>query len=175
MQWRTRFGHFNPGSFFLGSILTLIVVWVGLSFRLARIAGDAMAPTYMSGDVVLARAFDYQDRRPRRGDVTLLYYPLDPVKFMLDRVISTEGDTVQIFDGYVYVNDAPAAEDKNILTNYRSHENWGPLVTPQGYYFVIGDHRNASSDSRHWGFVPRRYLFGKVVARLPARRSKSND
>jgi signal peptidase I len=173
MRGQAGFAHFSPGSFLLGIVVTLLIVWVALSFRLARVTGDAMAPTYVSGDVVLVRAFDYQDRRPRRGDVALLYYPLDPEKLMIHRVISTEGDTLQIFDGHVYVNDAPVADDRNILTSYRSHEDWGPLVTPQGYYFVIGDHRNASSDSRHWGFVPRRYLWGKVVARLAPWRSRS--
>jgi hypothetical protein len=61
------------------------------------------ARTYLSGDVVLVSALDSQDRRPMRGDVALLLYPLDPARLMIDRVIGTEGDTVQTFDGYVYV------------------------------------------------------------------------
>ncbi len=48
---------------------------------------------------------------------------------------------------------------------YRSHDDWGPQVIPEGYYFVMGDHRNNSSDSRHWGFVPKKYIIGKVQLR----------
>jgi len=170
MQGRRLLPNFNPASFVLGGLVALLVVWVGLSFRLARVADDAMAPTYVNGDVLLVSALTYRDARPKRGDVAQLYYPLEPAKLLIDRVVGIEGDTVQIFDGDLYINDAPATEDNRIPATYRSRENWGPLVTPQGYYFVIGDHRNASSDSRHWGFVPRRYLWGKVVARLFPRR-----
>jgi signal peptidase I len=98
--------------------------------------------------------------------VALLSYPLDPAKLMIDRVIALEGDTLQIFDGRVRINDRPLADDTYVLAKYRDHSDWGPAVTPQGYCFVIGDHRNASSDSRHWGFVPRRYLQGKVIIRV---------
>jgi signal peptidase I len=166
MRWRAAFAHFRAASFLLGGGVALLVMWVGVSFRLVRMTGDAMAPAYVSGDIVLVSALAYRDTRPRHGDVALLYYPLEPTKLLIDRVVATAGDTVQIFDGHVYVNDAPLADDTYVLTDYRSHDDWGPQVTPEGYDFVIGDHRNASSDSRHWGFVPRRYLWGKVVARM---------
>jgi signal peptidase I len=167
---RALFAAFNPASFLLGGMATLLVVWAASTFRLARVVDDAMAPAYMSGDVVLVSSRDYGDLQLTRGDVELLNHPLYPDRSLVSRVIGLQGDTVQIFDGQVYVNDVPVADDSYVLAAYRSHDDWGPLVTPQGYCFVIGDHRNVSRDSRHWGFVPRRYLSGRVVARVWPRR-----
>ena len=79
-------------------------------------------------------------------------------------VIAEEGDQVRVVDGRVYRNDVPM-DDAFVPVEYRSHDDWGPQVVPEGYYFVMGDHRNNSSDSRHWGFVPKKYIIGKVQLR----------
>ena len=100
---------------------------------------------------------------PRRGDIVMLYYPLNPDKSFVKRVIAEEGDQVRIVDGRVYVNDVPMGDDSCRLstaaTMIRSDGD------PQGYYFVLGDHRNNSSDSRHWGMVPKKYIIGRVQLR----------
>jgi signal peptidase I len=113
---------------------------------------------------LIVNKFAYRIGVPRRGDIVMLYYPLNPDKSFVKRVIAEEGDQVRIVDGRVYVNDVPMRDDF-VPPEYRSHDDFGPTVVPEGYYFVMGDHRNNSSDSRHWGFVPKKYIIGKVQLR----------
>ena len=133
-------------------------------FQVARIEGQAMTPTLQDQERVIVNKLVYRIGEPRRGDIVMLYYPLNPEKSFVKRVIAEEGDTVRIVDGRVYVNDIPLKDDY-VPSEYRSHDDWGPQVIPEGYYFVMGDHRNNSSDSRHWGMVPKKYIIGKVQLR----------
>jgi signal peptidase I len=94
----------------------------------------------------------------------MLYYPVDPDKSFVKRVIAEEGDVVKIDDGRVYVNDVPM-DDSFVPPEFRSHEDQPPQRIKDGYYYVMGDHRNNSSDSRHWGEVPKKYIIGKVQLR----------
>jgi signal peptidase I len=106
----------------------------------------------------------YEIGEPRPGDIVMLYYPVNPEKMFVKRVIAKEGDTVRIVDGHVYVNDIPLRDDY-VPNEFRSHDDYGPTTIQPGYYFVMGDHRNNSSDSRHWGSVPKKYIVGKVKVR----------
>jgi signal peptidase I len=114
---------------------------------------------------VIVNKLVYWLRDPRSGDVVMMYSPLDPNKSFVQRVIARQGDTVRIIAGRVYIDDKPLSDDY-VAAEFRGHDDCGPVVVPVGYYFVLGDHRNSSSDSRHWGFVPRRYIIGKIVARF---------
>ena len=140
---------------------TLIVTF---GFQVARVEGQSMAPTLADQDRLIVNKLRYRLTAPQRGDIVMLYYPLNPDKSFVKRVIAEEGDTVRVVDGRVYVNDVPMRDDF-VPAEYRSHDDWGPQVIPEGYYFVMGDHRNNSSDSRHWGFVPKKYIIGKVQVR----------
>ena len=140
---------------------TLIVTF---GFQVARVEGQSMAPTLADQDRLIVNKLAYRIGEPRRGDIVMLYYPLNPDKSFVKRVIAEEGDTVRIVDGQVYVNDVPLHDDY-VPTAFRSHDDYGPQVIPEGYYFVMGDHRNNSSDSRHWGMVPKKYIIGKVQLR----------
>ena len=148
---------------------TLIVTF---GFQVARVEGLSMAPTLEDQDRLIVNKFAYRIGAPRRGDIVMLYYPVNPDKSFVKRVIAEENDEVRIVDGQVYVNDVPM-DDAFVPNEYRSHDDWGPQVVPEGYYFVMGDHRNNSSDSRHWGFVPKKYIIGRVQLRwwpVPAAR-----
>ncbi len=140
---------------------TLIVTF---GFQVARVEGHSMAPTLADQDRLIVNKLAYRIGEPHLGDIVMLYYPNDPNKSFVKRVIAEEGQQVRIVDGKVYRNDL-LLDDSFVPADYRSHDDWGPQVIPEGYYFVMGDHRNNSSDSRHWGFVPKKYIIGKVQLR----------
>jgi signal peptidase I len=140
---------------------TLLLTFVG---QIARVDGLSMEPTLADHDRLVVNKWIYRVSEPRPGDIVMLYYPVDPEKSFVKRVIAREGDEVRIASGKVYVNGV-ALHDEFVPPEYRSFDDFGPQVVPQGYYFVMGDHRNGSSDSRHWGPVPKKYIVGKVQLR----------
>ena len=144
-----------------GVYAILIVTFV---FQVARVEGQSMAPTLEDQDRLIVNKLVYRIGDPRRGDIVMLYYPVDPNKSFVKRVIAEEGDTVRIIEGRVYVNDIPLQDDY-VPSEFRGHDDYGPKIIDPGYYFVMGDHRNNSSDSRHWGYVPKKYIIGKVQLR----------
>jgi signal peptidase I len=144
------------------AVYTTLVVTFG--FQVARVDGQSMAPTLADRDRLVVNKFTYLVDTPRKNDIVMFYYPINPTEAFVKRVIAEEGDTVRIAGGRVYVNERPV-DDSYVSSEYRSHENFGPQVIQAGYYFVLGDHRNDSSDSREWGLVPKKYITGKVQAR----------
>jgi signal peptidase I len=144
------------------AVYAILIVTFG--FQIARVEGQSMAPTLEDQDRLIVNKMIYRISEPRRGDIVMLYYPLDPNKSFVKRVIAEEGDTVRIVEGRVYVNDVPLA-DEYVPLEFRGSDDLAPKVIENGYYFVLGDHRNNSSDSRHWGLVPKKYIIGKVQLR----------
>jgi signal peptidase I len=140
---------------------TLIVTFV---CQVARVEGQSMAPTLEDQDRLIVNKFVYRIGDPRKNDIVMLYYPVNPDKSFVKRIIAEPNDEVHIVDGRVYVNNLPV-KDEYVPPQYKSHEDYGPMHVREGYYFVMGDHRNNSSDSRHWGEVPKKYIIGKVQLR----------
>ena len=140
---------------------TLIVTF---GFQVARVEGMSMAPTLQDQDRLIVNKLAYRIGEPQIGDIVMLYYPNNPSKSFVKRVIGAEGDQIKIVNGKVYRNDV-LMDDSFVPEEYKSHDDWGPEVIPEGYYFVMGDHRNNSSDSRHWRFVPKKYIIGRVQLR----------
>jgi signal peptidase I len=147
---------------FSAAVYAVLIVTFGM--QIARVEGLSMAPTLEDQDRLIVNKAIYRIFEPRRGDIVMLYYPLNPDKSFVKRVIAEEGDTVRIIDGRVYVNDIPLQDDY-VKPDFRSHDDWGPQVIPEGYDFVMGDNRSNSSDSRSWGMVPKKYIIGKVQIR----------
>ena len=150
------------GTFVSAAVYATMIITFG--FQIARVDGLSMAPTLADHDRLIVNKLRYLLTSPQRGDIVMLYYPMDPDKMFVKRVIAEPGDTVRIVNGRVFVNDV-AMRDDFVPMEYRSHEDWGPQVIPEGYYYVMGDHRNNSSDSRNWGPVPKKYITGKVQVR----------
>jgi signal peptidase I len=150
----------------LGSAAIYAILIVTFGFQVARVEGQSMAPTLADHDRLIVNKAAYMPwiGEPQVGDIVMLYYPNKPEKAFVKRVVAREGDTLRIVAGRVYRNDV-LMEDSFVPSEYRSHDDWGPEVVPEGYYFVMGDNRNHSSDSRHWRFVPKRYIIGKVQLR----------
>jgi len=121
-----------------------------------------MEPSLKDGQRVIVDKWAYRADTPQRGDVAMFYYPVQPAKKFVKRVIAEDGDAPRVVDGRVFVNDTPVEEDAYVSADSRSHDDWGPQVVPEGYFFVMAERRDNSLDSRHWGFVPRLYILGKV-------------
>jgi len=162
--WRRRGYELMSGVRTLLSAAVYATLIVTFGFQVARVDGRSMAPTLEDHDRLIVNKLVYELGEPRPGDIVMLYYPINPEKMFVKRVIAKENDVVRIVDGHVYVNDV-AVHDDYVPDEFRSHDDWGPITVQQGYYFVMGDHRNNSSDSRHWGQVPKKYIVGKVKIR----------
>lgn len=146
-----------------GVYATLIVTFVA---QVARVEGHSMAPTLDDKDRLIVNKLAYVVGDPQAGDIVMLASPRDPDQWLVKRVIAQSGDTVAIDDGRVYVNGMPLADDF-VPPEYRGHDDHAEVVVPEGHYYVLGDHRTNSADSRDWsiGFVPRKYISGKVQLR----------
>lgn len=158
--------------FFIDIIQTLLlatsvffVVYVFL-FRPYQVTGSSMHPSFVNKEYVLTNLFSVRFGDVQRGDVIVFKSSTDDEKDFIKRVIGIPGDTVSLKDGLVYVNNEKLDEslylDKNVTTYGGSFLREGGLVTvTPGSYFVLGDNRSASSDSREWGFVTKDKIIGK--------------
>ena len=143
-------------------VYAILIVTFG--FQVARVEGQSMVPTLEDQDRLIVNKLAYRLGSPQVGDIVMLYYPEDPEKSFVKRVVAEEGDTIRSANGRVFRNEIPL-DDTFIPEEYKSYDTWGPIVVRRGYYFVMGDHRNNSSDSRTWGEVPKKYIIGKVQVR----------
>ncbi len=124
----------------------------------------SMEPALLAGDHILVNRNIYRKEEPKRGEVIVFKYPPDWDVSYVKRLIGKPGDTVEIVDRTVYLNEKPLKEDYARYTDPGSmKEHFGPVRIPPDQYFVLGDNRDNSQDSRHWGFVPRRNLLGKAL------------
>ena len=146
---------------------TLIVTFVG---QVARVDGFSMQPTLEDNDRLIVNKLAYEMHAPAMGDVVMLLSPETPDEALVKRVVAGPGDRVRVVEGRVFVNEVPLA-DNFVAPEFRSHDGWGPDTVPPAHYFVMGDHRNNSKDSRMFSFVPKKYILGKVQLRWwpPAR------
>ena len=125
----------------------------------------------MTGDYIFVNKLAYQYREPMAGDIIVFEYPLNREKDYIKRVVALPGQTVEVIDKVLYVDGVVApipANSKNtdpqvLAAELSNRDNFGPIQVPAGQYFVMGDNRDDSEDSRFWGFVPADNILGKAV------------
>jgi len=144
-----------------------------------KIPTGSMRMTLIEGDAILVNKFIYGAkipftnlrlpalRSPQRGDVVVFIYPQDTKKDFIKRIVALPGETVEIKNGIIYINDKPVSDEKLNNRYYYNRGDYGDIgkkiVVPEGHYFVLGDNSASSQDSRYWGFVPMDNLLGKAM------------
>lgn len=137
------------------------VIWLVVNFTTARyiVLGSSMEPNLSTGQFLLVNRLAYEFGPVERGDIIIFDYPGNTSDDYVKRVIGLPGDEVRITEGYVYVNDTPLVEP--YLTEMTPGA--GIWAVPSGSYFVMGDNRDGSSDSRVWGTLADEYIIGKAL------------
>jgi signal peptidase I len=135
-----------------------------------KVEGTSMLPYLHDGERIFVNKLIYYDDygwapKVYRGDIVVFWFPEDPSKSYIKRVIGLPGDTVEVHDGHVNVNGRDLDETYLDPHLNMSHAGKPPTYVKPGYYFVMGDNRDNSSDSRIWGLVPKKYVYGKALFR----------
>jgi signal peptidase I len=134
-------------------------------FQSFQIEGVSMLPLLHDGERIFVNRYIYRFRLVQRGDVVVFWYPPDPSKTLVKRVLGIPGDMISIREGRLFLNRG-ALEEPYVPEALRDTYNLPTVTVPSGYYFVLGDDRKNSDDSRRWGLVPQRYILGRVVLRF---------
>jgi signal peptidase I len=131
-------------------------------YQPVKVEGTSMMPALDDQERVFINKFVYRLEPIQRGDVVVFRYPRDTSKSYIKRVIAVPGDRVRIDDGLLYVNGRQVTEDY-VPSKYEDLRSYAETVVPAHSYFVLGDHRNLSNDSRDFGPVDERFIYGKAV------------
>lgn len=148
-------------------IAALVMVFI---VQPVKVEGTSMLPRLHDGERLFVNKLVYYDEyrwapKVERGDIVVFWFPDDPSKSYIKRVIGLPGDTVEIHEGIVRVNGKDLEEQYLDPRLNLAHRSQTPIYVKLNYYFVMGDNRDNSSDSRIWGLVPKKYVYGKVLFR----------
>lgn len=148
----------------IGASVALAIILIVFIYQPVKVEGTSMMPGLTDQERIFINKYEYKLGADSiaRGDLVVFHFPLDPSQSYIKRVIGIPGDVVEIVDGTVVVNGTPLAEPY-VPPEYRDHTSIGRTVVPVDNYFVLGDHRTSSNDSRTWGFVERSKIYGKAV------------
>lgn len=159
----------NQGAFTLRELLQsllvalfLVVIIKTFIVQLFWIPSRSMEPILLINDRIIVTKFSYWYEEPQRGDIIVFRFPKDTSKHLVKRVIGMGGEIISIRNNQVYINGKLLDEP---YINNEKYQDFGPVVVPDGHYFVLGDNRDSSEDSRSWGYVPARLVVGKAQYR----------
>ena len=133
----------------------------------ANVPSGSMETTIMTKDRMLGNRLAYKTGDIKRGDIVIFKFPDDESQLFVKRVIGLPGDKVVIKEGKIYINDSEEPLDDSFCPEEPAKEDWGPYEVPEGCYFMMGDNRNHSADSRYWQntFVRFDQIVGKAMVR----------
>jgi signal peptidase I len=142
-------------------LAVLVILFV---YQPVKVEGTSMMPSLEDQERIFINKFMYRlgFGEVARGDMVVFWYPGDPSKSYIKRVVALPGDTVEIHEGSVQLNGR-AIDEPYVPPQYRDLTSASPVVVPNDHYYVLGDHRSSSNDSRSWGPVHRRHIYGKAV------------
>jgi signal peptidase I len=154
----------------LGRDLVFALMIAGLTvvfiIQPVKVEGTSMLPRLHDGERIFVNKLIYYGiPKLQRGDIVVFWYPNDPSKSYIKRVIGLPGDTVEERDGRIYINGKELEETYLDPQRTLKTENKAPIQVHAHYFYVMGDNRDNSSDSRYWGLVPEKYIYGKAVVR----------
>jgi signal peptidase I len=166
-------------SFFIFSFDVIKIVVIALAivlpiryflFQPFVVKGASMEPNYHNGDYLIVDEISYKLNEPQRGDVIVFRYPNNPADRYIKRIVGLPGETVSIKGGQIsivkegkaLVLDESTYLSGDLIKAWRNREDLDPVTLGAGQYFVLGDNRNASSDSRVWGLLPEQNIIGRV-------------
>lgn len=168
-QSPVRSGVWSAVSWFRDLVFSVLiaVVLIVFIYQPVKVEGRSMMPTLTDQERIFINKFTYRFGLGsiERGDTVVFWYPLDTSKSYIKRVIGVPGDHVRVDHGQVFVNGSALVESY-VPPENRDPGSWREgeeQIVPEAKYFVLGDHRNESSDSRVWGYVPRENIYGKAV------------
>jgi signal peptidase I len=138
------------------------VLIITFLYQPVRVEGTSMLPRLEDSDRLFINKFVYRFEAIERGDVVVFHYPRDPEKSYIKRVIALPGDRLRIDHGQVWLNGKPLRE-RYVPEEYRDSRSMAEIVIPEESYFMMGDHRSISSDSREFGPVDRSLIYGKAA------------
>ena len=140
-------------------IAAIVIVFL---YQPVKVEGTSMMPWLTDQERIFVNKFVYRFGEIHRGDIVVFWFPLDPTKSYIKRVIGLPGDMVEIDQGTVLVNGQVVEEDY-VPEQYRDRMSYPPVKVEPDHYYVLGDHRNTSNDSRTWRTVERKLIYGKAV------------
>ncbi len=143
-------------------ICALLITFVVQAFK---VQGTSMVPELRNGERILVNKFIYNFRSISRGDVVVFWYTEDPDVSFIKRVVALPGDSVEIKRGKLLVN-GELVDEPYVKPEYIDRRSFPSQEIRAGHYFVLGDNRRGSNDSRSWGLVPQRYIYGKAFLRI---------
>jgi signal peptidase I len=140
----------------------LAVILIVFIYQPVKVEGTSMMPSLVDQERIFINKFTYRFSDIQRGDMVVFWFPLDRSKSYIKRVIGLPGDRVAIERGIVIVNGKPLGEEY-VPDYYRDTNSYREIVVKPNHYYVLGDHRSSSNDSRSWGVVERGFIYGKAV------------